>query len=130
MALMTLINAIPNYQPAPSCGNCNHGYDHVVDGSRNCSLHCGIEVVRGYVCDDWRPVDWRPGWGTVWTGKPPYTLATASTYALVSELATRQGVSRYSVGVEDDYLVRIRPDCGDSTSIFNHGPATILVVID
>jgi hypothetical protein len=70
---MTLINAIPNYQPAPSCGNCNHGYDHVVDGSRNCSLHCGVE---------------------------------------------------------DDYLVRIRPDCGDSTSIFNHGPATILVVID
>ena len=23
-------------------------------GSRNCSKHCGAEVVRSYVCDDWR----------------------------------------------------------------------------
>jgi len=127
---MTLIDALPNYQRAPRCGNCYHGYDHVVEGDRHCALHCGIDVDENCVCDDWRPIGWKPGWGTVWSGKPPRTLATASTYALVTELASRQGVSRYSVGGEDDYLVRIRPDCGDSTSIFNHGPATILVVID
>jgi len=53
---MTLIDALPNYQPAPCCENCYHGYDHVVDGDRHCALHCGIDVDPGHVCDDWRPL--------------------------------------------------------------------------
>ncbi len=51
---MAFTDAFLNYRPAPCCGNCYHGYDRAGHGSRNCSKHCGAEVVRSYVCDDWR----------------------------------------------------------------------------
>ncbi len=126
---------MPNYQPSPCCENCYHGYDRLVEGTKNCSLHCTLEVDRRYVCDDWRPIGWKPGWGTVWNGKPPYTLATASTHALITELVSREGVARYDVGVEDRYLVRVysehKTDNEEGTDTKSGlGPAIILVVVD
>lgn len=52
---MAFADSFLNYRPAPCCGNCYHGYDRMGHDSRNCSQHCGAEVVRSYVCDDWRP---------------------------------------------------------------------------
>lgn len=57
-------------------------------------------------------------------------LASIPTRDLVAELTTREGVVQYLVGVEDRYLVRVRPEQGDTRTKFDLGPATLLVVVD
>ena len=57
-------------------------------------------------------------------------LKAVPTCDLVKELATREGVTPHLVGVEDRYLVRVRPEQGDTHTKFDLGPATILVVVD
>ena len=49
---------------------------------------------------------------------------------LVAELATREGVTEFTVGVEDGYLVRVCPERDESYGKSDIGPATILVVVD
>ena len=57
-------------------------------------------------------------------------LTSIPTCDLVAELATREGVVRYLVGVEDGYLVRVCPERDESYGRSDLGPATILVVVD
>ena len=57
-------------------------------------------------------------------------LKAVSTRDLVAELATREGVTRHLVGVEDLYYLRVRSGQGDTHTTFDLGPATILVVVD
>ena len=57
-------------------------------------------------------------------------LKAVSTRDLVAELATREGVTEFTVGVEDGYLVRVCPERDESYGKSDLGPATILVVVD
>ena len=57
-------------------------------------------------------------------------LKAVPTRDLVAELVTREGVTQHTVGVEDRYLVRVRPEHGDARTKFDLGPATLLVVVD
>ena len=57
-------------------------------------------------------------------------LKAVSTRDLVAELATREGVTRHLVGVEDLYYLRVHSGQGDTHTTFDLGPATILVVVD
>ena len=60
----------------------------------------------------------------------PSSLADVPTCDLVAELATREGVTEFTVGVEDGYLVRVCPERDESYGKSDIGPATILVVVD
>ncbi|WP_461369549.1 hypothetical protein [Candidatus Darwinibacter acetoxidans] len=57
-------------------------------------------------------------------------LDSISTRDLVKEIATREGVTRHLVGVEDLYFLRVRSGQGDTHTTFDLGPAVILVVVD
>ena len=57
-------------------------------------------------------------------------LKAVPTCDLVKELATREGVTQFLVGVEDGYLVRVCPERDESYGKSDLGPATILVVVD
>jgi hypothetical protein len=54
-------------------------------------------------------------------------LKAVSTRDLVAELATREGVTRHLVGVEDLYYLRNSAAISDLAHLV---PATILVVVD
>ena len=54
-------------------------------------------------------------------------LKAISTRDLVAELATREGVTRHLVGVEDLYYLRNSAAISDLAHLV---PATILVVVD
>ena len=57
----------------------------------------------------------------------PSSLADVPTCDLVVELATREGVTRHLVGVEDLYYLRNSAAISDLAHLV---PATILVVVD
>lgn len=57
-------------------------------------------------------------------------LSSVPTRDLVAELATREGVDRYPVGVEGLYQLLItHPGMGCCEAV-DRGPATVLVVVD
>lgn len=58
-------------------------------------------------------------------------LSSVPTCDLVAELATREGVTEYGIGVEDRYLLQIAyPETKSCGETCDTGPATILVVVD
>jgi len=117
--------APPNYRLGRCCANCSEGHGSGINAGWYCSWHGGRPVARECVCDDWTPeIRVLP------IDRPPQTLATVPTCDLVAELAAREGVVRYLVGVEDGYLVRVCPERDESYGRSDLGPATILVVVD
>lgn len=59
-----------------------------------------------------------------------HTLSSIPTCDLVTELATREGVTEFVAGLQDRYLVKVKADDGVTTTNFDLGPAIILVVVD
>ena len=113
---------LPKYKAAPACRNCKvFSGEDIPDYF--CNRH-GLSVVPDYICDDYTPDKYHEE-----IQRAP-NLTPISTCDLVKEIATREGVTEFTVGVEDGYLVRVCPERDESYGKSDIGPAIILVVVD